>query len=139
MTAQSTGRSVRVALTALVSFCIACGLTGCLVSTYVLTDADAGTIQVIDVADHIVIHLSGNASTGFQWERVAPPALDDSPLEAVEEGSYESLGSAPGSPGVFTFGYEAVNEGTLSMTFAYRRPWEDEPPLATFTVVIWVR
>ena len=115
------------------------GLSGCLISTHVLTDADAGTIQAVDVGDGILIRLSGNAATGFQWERTSPTALEGTPLEPGEEGSYNSLGSAPGSPGLFSFRYSTVSQGTVTLIFAYRRPWEDEPPLATYTVVIWAR
>lgn len=115
------------------------GLSGCLVSTHVLTNADDGTIQAVDVGDDILIRFSGNASTGFQWERTSPTTLEGTPLEPVEEGSYESLGSAPGSPGLFSFRYSAVSQGTVTLAFAYRRPWEDEPPLATYAVVIWAR
>jgi len=116
---------------------VALGLSGCLVSMHVLTDD--GKIQAVDVGDDILIRLSGNATTGFQWERTSPIALEGTPLEPVEEGSYKSLGSMPGSPGLFSFRYSAVSQGTVTLTFAYLRPWEDEPPLATYTVVIWAR
>lgn len=118
---------------------VALGLSGCLVSMHVLTDADDGKIQAVDVGDDILIQLSGNASTGFQWERTSPIALEGTPLEPVEEGSYKSLGSMPGSPGLFSFRYSAANQGTVTLTFAYLRAWEGEPPLATYTVVIWAR
>ena len=118
---------------------VALGLSGCLVSMHVLTDADDGRIQAVDVGDDILIRLSGNASTGFQWERASPITLEGTPLEPVEEGSYQSLGSMSGSPGRFSFRYRAVSQGTATLTFAYLRPWEDEPPLATYTVVIWAR
>ena len=81
---------------------VALGLSGCLVPVLVLTDADDGKIQTVDVGDHILIRLSGDASTGFQWERASPTALEGTPLAPVEEGSYRSLGSMPGSPGVST-------------------------------------
>jgi len=118
---------------------VAFGLSGCLVSTHVLTDDDNGKIEAVDLGDGILIRLSGNASTGFQWERTSPTDLEGSPLEPIEEGSYGSLGSAVGSPGLFSFRYNAIGPGTVTLTFAYRQPGEDEPPVATYTVVIWVR
>jgi predicted secreted protein len=117
----------------------AIGLSGCLVPTHVLSDADGGKIRAVDVGDEVLIRLSGNASTGFQWERTAPIAFADTPLEPIREGSYKGLGSALGIPGFFSFRYSAVRQGTVTLTFTYLRTWEDEPPLATYTVVIWVR
>lgn len=117
----------------------AVGLSACLVPTHVLSDADGGKIRAVDVGDEVLIRLSGNASTGFQWERTAPIAFADTPLEPIREGSYKSLGSALGIPGFFSFRYSAVRQGTVTLTFTYLRTWEDEPPLATYTVVIWVR
>ena len=101
---------------------VALGLSGCLVSMHVLTDADDGKIQAVDVGDDILIQLSGNASTGFQWERTSPIALEGTPLEPVEEGTYKSLGSMPGSPGLFSFRYSAANQGTVTLTFASPMP-----------------
>lgn len=117
----------------------AVALSGCLVPTHVLSDVDGGKIRAVDVGDEVLIRLYGNASTGFQWERTAPIAFAETPLEPVREGRYRSLGSALGSPGFFSFRYSTVRQGTVTLTFTYLRAWEDEPPLATYTVVIWVR
>ena len=55
------------------------------------------------------------------------------------EGEYEAADpSVCGGPGVFTFRYEAVASGTITLSYAHRRPWEDEV-IGEFSVIIWVR
>jgi predicted secreted protein len=117
----------------------AIGLGGCLRTTHALTEADDGSLVIIDRGDMISIRLSGNASTGYLWERVTPEAFDGTSLEPIEEAGYESLGSAPGSPGLFTFRYAAAAPGTVTLRFVHHRPWEDEPPLDEATFIVWVQ
>ncbi len=121
-------------------FVLAAALTtsGCFHRVRSLTDADNGSLVVMDVGDVLRIRLPGNASTGYLWERIDPAELAGTPLEAIEEGDYRSDGTAPGSPGVFTFRYAAAARGTFTLTLAYHRPWEDEPPLETYAVIVWV-
>jgi len=135
---RAAPRCVRGSLTALLLIA-SIGLSACLHSAHVLTYGDDGTILAVDVGDVIFIRLSGNASTGYLWERTAPTPFESEPLAIVVEGDYESLGHAPGSPGLFTFGYAAATAGTITLAFAYRRPWENDPPLSTYSVAVWVR
>jgi len=66
-------------------------------------------------------------------------AFEGAPLSPLDEGKYERLGSAPGSPGLYTFRYAAVDPGTVTLRFLYRRPWENEPPLDEVEFIVWVR
>jgi len=139
MNKRNAARFVRGVFVGTFLLATAVSLSGCLVPTHVLSDADGGKIRAVDVGDDVLIRLSGNASTGFHWERTAPTAFAETALEPIREGSYKSLGSPLGSPGLFCFRYSAVRQGTVTLTFTYLRTWEDEPPLATYAVVIWVR
>lgn len=113
--------------------------SGCLFLPVTLDDTADGTAQSVNIGDRIYIQLSGSASTGHQWIRVRPESFDGSPLAAVEEGEYEPENpSVCGGPGVFTFRYEAVASGTITLSYAHRRPWEDEA-IGEFSVIIWVR
>jgi len=119
-------------------------LAACGLFPVVLRDADRGSIQAVDIGDRIVLRLSGNASTGYVWRRVAPASFDGGALEPIEEGAYEPGGAADGnecgvgSPGTFVFRYRAAASGTTPLRYVYQRPWEEEPA-DEFDVVIWVR
>jgi len=113
--------------------------SGCWFVPITLDDAADGSVQSVNVGDRINIRLSGNASTGYQWIRASPVSFDGSPLAAIEEGEYEVANpSVCGGPGVFTFRYEAVASGTITLSYAHRRPWEDEL-IDEYSVIIWVK
>lgn len=114
-------------------------LSGCWFLPVTLDDSADGTARSVNVGDTIYIKLSGNASTGYQWIRSDPESLDGSPLAAIEEGKYAQEDPAVcGGPGVFTFRYEAVASGIITLSYAHRRPWEDEM-IDEYSVIIWVR
>ncbi|MFC2077672.1 protease inhibitor I42 family protein [Candidatus Bipolaricaulota bacterium] len=114
-------------------------LSGCWLLPVTIDETADGTVQSIEIGDEILIQLSGDASTGFQWIRAEPESLDGTPLEVVSEGDYEpdDPGVCGGS-GVFSFRYHAVASGTIALSFAHRRPWEDETA-GSFSIIIWVR
>jgi len=114
-------------------------LSGCWFLPITLDDSADGTVHSIEVGDTMIIRLSGNAATGYQWVRTEPASFDGSPLRMIEEGEYtlDDPGVCGGS-GTFTFRYEAVVSGTVAFTFAYKRPWEDEQ-IDSFGVIIWVK
>jgi len=114
-------------------------LDGCVQAPIVLTEADDGTVQTISMGDTLIIALEGNASTGFQWIRAEPASVNGDPLDAVSEGDYaEDDPDVCGGPGTFSFTYEAVTNGVVTLTYTYRRPWEEEF-IETVSFVIWVK
>ncbi len=114
-------------------------LPGCSLLPVILDMSDNGAVRSIEVGDTLEIRLEGNASTGYQWVRVEPTSFGDGPLEIVEEGTYrpEDPGVC-GGPGVFTYRYRAVVSGTATLSFVYRRPWEDET-IDEYSVITWVK
>jgi predicted secreted protein len=118
-----------------------CALSACALFPVRITDEDSGSIQAVSVGDVVRIRLSGNPTTGYAWTRVDPESLEGTPLEVLQEGdcwpSHDAAGPA-GAPGWFVFNYRAAEEGTVTLTFAYQKSWEEEP-IDTFTVTIWVR
>ena len=116
-------------------------LTGCLLAPVSITEANDGSIVTVDVGDAVLVRLAGNPSTGYAWMRESPQSLVGSPLAPVaEETCTTPQGCAPiaGEPSAFEFRYEAVSSGTVTLSYVYQRPWEDEP-IDRFTVVVWVR
>jgi len=114
-------------------------LTGCWMLPVSIDQADDGSVQAIEVGDVIRIELAGNISTGYQWIRVAPVSLVDTPLESIEEGTYEQDDpDVCGGPGTFTFAYRAVTSGTVELGYDYARPWEPDP-IDSFSIIVWVK
>ena len=114
------------------------GLFGC--SLVTVDEADFGSIQKLDVGDLLVIRLMGNATTGYEWARSKPASLEGSPIEIVKEGDYQTLEyQLVGASGEFVFRYRAMRLGTVTLEFEYRRPWDPEDPIDTYSVTAWVR
>jgi len=79
-------------------------LTGCSLFTTTIDKTDSGSIQNLNVGDLLVVRLEGNASTGYEWVRVAPASLEGSQLEIVKENDYQNLDTPmPGAPSEFIF------------------------------------
>lgn len=113
-------------------------LAGCL-GPIILTEADNGTLEAIDVGDIILVRLSGNPSTGYEWQRT--DTLLESILEPLPEGGCcggGCGGDQVGSPTPSEFRFKAISSGTTRLEFVYQRPWEEEP-IDMFSVIIYVR
>ncbi len=104
-----------------------CGIS---LAVYRLVEkGDSGETLVLKRGDKLMVVLPGNPTTGYSWEPVEVPGFLK-PIEGVE---YVPLTDLAGGGDIFCFRYlvEAPGKGTLS--FAYRRPWEEEP-IETFSV-----
>jgi inhibitor of cysteine peptidase len=120
-------RALRVVLFAAVV--TACGGDG-IIS---LSEADDGASIPLAMGDQLEVVLAGNPTTGYTWET---EDLDPSVLRQVGDPSYVADTELVGSPGVFTFTFECVAASPTVLSLVYHRPWEDAPPLQTFTVTI---
>jgi len=118
--------------------CIAFSGSSLLVGRLV-TDADKGAEIVIRDGDTLIVALSGNATTGFQWTDVTENAFPV--LESVDGPDYVPDPAPPGvggSGGTFMFRYKAFAAGTQVLGFDYARSWESVPPAesAAFSVLV---
>jgi len=86
----------------------------------------------VDVSggEAFVIVLEANPSTGYRWEVAPHPEALELTDERIRPGS-----AAPGAAGEQHFVFSASAGGRFTLSFAYRRPWEDKD-LATKTVVV---
>jgi len=86
---------------------------------------DNGTQVMLKGDDFLLVSLSSNASTGYQWE-VAE--VNASVLQQMGESEYVSpeLTNPPmvGASGIDKFRFRAMNSGTTSLKLVYKRPWE---------------
>ncbi len=113
-------------------------LAGCL-GPIVLTEADNGTLEALNVGDVILVRLNGNPSTGYEWQRT--DILLESILEPLPERGCcggSCGGDEVGNPNLSEFRFKAISSGTTRLEFVYQRPWEEEP-IDTFSVIIYVR
>lgn len=116
------------------------GLCGCSLFTISIDESDFGSIQRLDVGDSLLIRLTGNATTGYEWVRVEPASLEGAPIEIVKESDYQtSECQVVGAPGEFVFQYRAMRPGTVTLGFEHRRPWDPQDPIDSYFVTVWVR
>ncbi len=102
-----------------------------------LTESDAGGSIALRVGDKLEVVLSGNPTTGYQWEIGAGDAAI---LRPSGEPLFVADSSAVGSGGKFTFSFEAVGAGQTGLKLIYHRPFEKGvPPLQTFQVTVTVK
>ena len=97
----------------------------------------AGHFVEAMVGQGITVRLSGNVTTGYSWEALAP---DDSAVGAAGKGQYEEEKTAPGMTGqggTFVFHFTAERPGAAKLVFHYRRSWEKDPT-EVFTVMVRV-
>lgn len=89
-----------------------------------LTEADDGGALTLRVGDVVAVELRANATTGYAWE-----ARDDGTGVLLREAGpdYRTDPSAAGMVGVggaASWRYRALRPGRATLTFAYRRSWE---------------
>ena len=84
----------------------------------------------------IVISLSSNPTTGFDWLlRAFDPSLLEQTDIIFKPGSPSNVGSG----GVKSYTFKAVMNGSTGLTFAYHRPWEGTvSPMKTFSIKVCV-
>lgn len=131
--AGGAGIALAAALLALLTASGSAGAT----TTLTLGAADSGRTITVDVGTPIEVVLDSNASTGFGWSVTTAP---DRAVLAAAPGSGDYTAPASdlvGAPGVQTFHYETVGEGTARLGLTYLRPWSNEKAgefLATIVV-----
>jgi inhibitor of cysteine peptidase len=83
-------------------------------------------------SDSFTVSLEGNPTTGYEW------TYSMSRDGVVEEVSSEYVSSAtdpsrpqPGTGGTYTFVFEGVRAGDVTLTFVYDRSWSTSGPPQT--------
>jgi len=110
-----------------------CGIS---LAVYKLVEeAETGGQVSLRVGEKLMVALTGNPTTGYEWE------VEDAPpfLSRIEGAAYRPSSELIGGGGVFYFRYQATEPGEGPLCFAYRRPWEAVPPERTFAITVIVR
>jgi len=124
-------------------FCLPCTILvlsgGCPLipgQAVILDENDSGTEVSLSVEGQLRIVLSGNASTGYEWELTD---LDEAVLEHTSTSSRSQCTiPQPGCGQIETWKFTALSPGSTTLTMVYHRPWEDVEPARTFTLSITV-
>jgi predicted secreted protein len=103
-----------------------------------VTAKDDEKLVNLSVGDKLVIRLSGNYTTGYQWEVIK--GFDDDVIRQEGKGEYkpEKTGRV-GSGGIAVFTFTAIGTGRTDINLEYRRPWEkngDVPEDFEITVLV---
>ncbi|MCR4880925.1 MAG: protease inhibitor I42 family protein [bacterium] len=94
----------------------------------------------LNKSDILVIELQENASTGFSWEM---KSTDENIVKIIDKKTVypkPKIGQPPlcGQSGTAIYKIKALNVGSAKIQGAYRRPWEDRPPINDYNLNITV-
>ena len=92
--------------------------------TLSFTDADSSII--VKVGQHFTITLEENPSTGYMWE---DPEISDTEVVKLVSSPKVDDPSEPelvGAPTKVKWEFEALEVGTATIVFKYKRPWEED-------------
>ena len=104
------------------SILVVCLIAGC--GAGVKTYTDVGKTISVGVNQEFIIALDSNPTTGYDWEESHDAAM----LKLVEK-KYrpdEKAAGLVGAGGTQYFQFKALDVGKTSITFAYKRPWEED-------------
>jgi len=85
----------------------------------------------LSVGQRFLVSLESNPSTGYRWEIAE---LDTSVVAQAGEPSFAASSDLVGASGFETWRFQAVAAGETELRLVYRRPWEQEPPLQSYTL-----
>ncbi len=100
--------------------------------TFEISSSEEQSVNVF-VDDQFSLSLSGNPTTGYQWDLVNIDEIKNSTLleylNTDQNGRYVQDPSPKlmvGVGGKFYFDFKAKSNGKINAKFSYRRPWETE-------------
>jgi inhibitor of cysteine peptidase len=103
-----------------------------------VTEQESGKTIDVMIGAKILVQLSSNPTTGYQWSVLGSPA----PLELVKS-TYATDPQAAGrvgAGGTQTLRFAAKSAGRSELKLGYARPWEkDVPPAKTFSVTVVIK
>lgn len=92
---------------------------------------------VVKENESIKIELISNPSTGYAWfiaRRDGHACVD-----SVGHGYQRGIVGMPSAGGTEWWEFKAVSKGTVTLTFYYKRPWENGKPAQVKELVVEVK
>lgn len=104
----------------------------------VLSRGENGKTVAVESGQRFAIELDSNPGTGYKWSWIIKPDPDLIKLE--EEFHRPRCGSMLliGGSGVDVWTFQAIKAGCTTLEIEYRRPWENKPPRARFSLHITI-
>lgn len=112
--------------------------SGCGSRDHLVTASDNGSEIRLKTGETMVIRLESNPTTGYSWQVLE---IDNSVLEQDGDSEFKTAPGNEGSVGAGgeeTIRFKALGPGKITLTLGYMRPWEDLPPLQTFSIQVVV-
>lgn len=112
--------------------------SGCGSREHLATAADNESEIRLRTGETLTVRLESNPTTGYSWQVME---FDNSVLRQDGDPEYKpSPGSdgQVGAGGEETLRFKALGPGKTRLTLGYMRPWEDLPPIETFTIQVIV-
>jgi inhibitor of cysteine peptidase len=113
--------------------------SGCGTNETQTTQADTGRQITLQPGEVMTVTLNSNPTTGYGWQVLK---IDNEILIQDGDSEYkqsENSEGVVGAGGTETFRFEAVDSGETTLELGYMRPWEDTPPIETYSVLVIVR
>lgn len=88
-----------------------------------LSDKDSGTHQTVRAGQRVVISLAENPTTGYSWQFFITPAKQNTITDTAETYIAPDT-SLLGTGGMKEYSFTAAQEGRVTVTGYYFRPWE---------------
>jgi len=88
-----------------------------------LSDKDSGTHQTVRAGQRVVISLAENPTTGYSWQFFITPAKQNTITDTAETYIAPDT-SLLGAGGMKEYSFTAAQEGRVTVTGYYFRPWE---------------
>lgn len=102
-----------------------------------LSDKDNGDLAILKCGQKLDIILSGNPTTGYNWERFFG---DEKVIRQKGDIEFCPDTKAIGSPGKVKMHFIATGKGSTDLKLIYRRPWEKAlPPAKRYHIKILVK
>jgi predicted secreted protein len=108
-------------------------LTACKTQRHAPGKADCS----ISIQEEFQFELESNATTGYSWKW-----MNHSSVSVVDSIGFSYIVTYPdrmGSPGKEIWKFRAIQSGTDTLHFVYRRPWEKNAIARTKDIVVEVK
>ena len=101
--------------------------------TMALKEGDSGKKVAIKVGEAIAVELKGNPTTGYGWAVEAKPEGIDVAIDYTSDPHEPGM---CGVGGVFKVTVKATAACAGDVVLGYKRPWETQPALQSFTITV---